>query len=170
MFENLNELIEVNLNLLCETKNKSIMRLDFKDEKGKSIRNSDRLATILDEKGLVDLEKVKGFRCDLTEFGHAVFKNGGWLKHLESENLKSEKAESKDVLEFENLKLQNESSEYAKTLRQKEEEIRELTSSNLILQNRQLRRYVLYSSISFILGAILTNLKDISDQWKILTQ
>ena len=79
------------------------MRNIFKNEKGVSIRNSDRFANILDEKGLINLEKKQGFRCDLTEFGHTVFKNGGWLKYLETENLKSEKAESKDVLEFENL-------------------------------------------------------------------
>ena len=155
MFENLNELIEVNLNLLCETKTKSIMRNSFKDEKGNSSRNSERFANILDEKGLIKLEKGQGFRCDLTEFGHTVFKNGGWLKYLETENLKAEKSESKDVLEFENLKLQKESSEYAKTLRQKEEEIRNLTKDNLRLANWDVRFRWYIAVISFIIGFII---------------
>jgi hypothetical protein len=88
------------------------------------------------------------------------------LNKIESENNNNIKAN----LEIENLKLQKESAEYSKTLRKKEVEIRELTSSNLILQNKQLRRYILYSIISFISGAVLTNLKDILDLWKILIQ
>ena len=39
--------------------------------------------------------------------------------------------------------------------------IKELTIKNLELENKQLKRYVLYSIISFIAGAIITNLKDI---------
>lgn len=36
--------------------------------------------------------------------------------------------------------------------------IKELTAANLNLQNKQLKRYILYSVISFVLGAISTNL------------
>ena len=35
--------------------------------------------------------------------------------------------------------------------------IKELTAINLNLQNKQLKRYILYSVISFVLGAVLTN-------------
>lgn len=42
-----------------------------------------------------------------------------------------------------------------------EEEIRSLTSKNLQLQNKQLKRVVLYSIISFVAGAIVSNLKEI---------
>ncbi|EOG6897060.1 hypothetical protein, partial [Flavobacterium psychrophilum] len=154
MFDNLDELIQLNLNLLCEKKSKSIMHLEFKDEKGKQFRESEKFAKILDQKGLVCIEKVQGFRCDLTEFGYIVFTNGGWLKYLESEKLKSEKAESKGVLEFENLKLQKESSEHSKTLRQKEDEIRDLTRDNLRLGNWDIRFRWYIAVGGFIFGFI----------------
>ena len=39
--------------------------------------------------------------------------------------------------------------------------IKELTAINLNLQNKQLKRYILYSVISFVLGAISTNIKEV---------
>ncbi|CAM4006806.1 hypothetical protein FLSI110296_08845 [Flavobacterium sinopsychrotolerans] len=39
--------------------------------------------------------------------------------------------------------------------------IKELTAINLNLQNKQLKRYILYSVISFVLGAISTNIEEI---------
>jgi hypothetical protein len=139
MFENLNELIELNLKLLNESPNKKLFRTDFKNEKGYSLKDSERLAKILDEKGLVYLESKNNEKCELTEFGHTVFKNGGWLKYLEYEKLKSEKAESKGVLEYENLKLQKETAEYQKSIRNKEDQIRNLTRDNLRLGNWDIR-------------------------------
>ncbi|SNZ01730.1 hypothetical protein [Flagellimonas pacifica] len=47
------------------------------------------------------------------------------------------------------------------TTKAKDEEIRDLTAKNLRLQNRQMKRAVLYSIIGFIVGVIATNLKDI---------
>jgi hypothetical protein len=47
-------------------------------------------------------------------------------------------------------------------------EIQRLTIENLQLQNRQLKRTVLYSIICFIMGGIVTNLKDILILLKIL--
>jgi hypothetical protein len=47
-------------------------------------------------------------------------------------------------------------------------EIQRLTIENLQLQNRQLKRTVLYSIIGFIMGGIVTNLKDILILLKIL--
>lgn len=41
------------------------------------------------------------------------------------------------------------------------DEIDRLTIVNLELQNKQMKRYVIYSIISFILGGLLTNVKDI---------
>ncbi|WP_437397577.1 hypothetical protein [Flagellimonas lutimaris] len=43
----------------------------------------------------------------------------------------------------------------------KDDEIRNLTAKNLLLQNKQMKRAVFYSIIGFIAGAIITNLKDI---------
>tara|TARA_R110000823_G_C15647639_1_gene470606 strand:+ start:69 stop:527 length:459 start_codon:yes stop_codon:yes gene_type:complete len=41
------------------------------------------------------------------------------------------------------------------------DEIDRLTKVNLELQNKQMKRYVVYSIIAFVLGAIITNVKDI---------
>ena len=47
-------------------------------------------------------------------------------------------------------------------------EIQRLTIENLQLQNKQLNRTVLYSIIGFVMGGIVTNLKDILTLMKIL--
>jgi hypothetical protein len=47
-------------------------------------------------------------------------------------------------------------------------EIQRLTIENLKLQNKQLKRTVLYSIIGFIMGGIITNLKDILILLKII--
>ena len=39
--------------------------------------------------------------------------------------------------------------------------IKELTAINVDLQNKQLKRDVLFSTISFVVGAVITNIKDI---------
>lgn len=105
MFENLDELIEINLNLLCKTNTKSIMRNSFQDQEGNSLRNSDRFANILNKKRLIDLEKGQGYRCDLTEFGHTIFKNGGWLEYLRQTELLNEKELLESKLK-ENLEIE----------------------------------------------------------------
>jgi hypothetical protein len=84
MFENIDELIEVNLKLLYSSKSQFMMRINFKDECGFNLKNSRNFAEILNSKGLVVLEKEQGFRCDLTDFGKQVYENGGWRKYLET--------------------------------------------------------------------------------------
>jgi hypothetical protein len=84
MFENIDELIEVNLKLLYTSKSQFMMRINFKDECGFNLKNSKVFAEILDHKGLVVLEKDQGFRCDLTDFGKQVYESGGWNKYLET--------------------------------------------------------------------------------------
>jgi hypothetical protein len=84
MFENINELIEVNLKLLYTSKSQFMMRINFKDECGFNLKNSKAFAEILDNKGLVVLEKNQGFRCDLTDFGKQVYENGGWNNYIET--------------------------------------------------------------------------------------
>ena len=84
MFENIDELIEVNLKLLYTSKSKFMMRINFKDKCGFNLKNSKVFAEILDHKGLVVLEKDQGFRCDLTDFGKQVYESGGWNKYIES--------------------------------------------------------------------------------------
>ncbi|PZX95096.1 hypothetical protein DOS84_00565 [Flavobacterium aquariorum] len=87
MFENIDELIEVNLKLLYTSKSQFMMRINFKDECGFNLKNSKVFAEILDHKGLVVLEKEQGFRCDLTDFGKQIYESGGWNKYLKTVEL-----------------------------------------------------------------------------------
>jgi len=59
MFENIDELIDVNLKLLYVSKSQFMMRINFKDKYGFNLKNSRAFAEILDNKGLVKLEKIK---------------------------------------------------------------------------------------------------------------
>jgi len=47
--------------------------------------------------------------------------------------------------------------------------IKKLTAINVDLQNKQMKRFVLYAIISFVFGAIVTNLKDILFLLKLMT-
>ncbi|WP_264566317.1 hypothetical protein [Flavobacterium sp. N3904] len=84
MFENIDELIDVNLRLLYTSKSQFMMRINFKDELGFNLKNSKIFAEILHNKGLVKLELTQGFRCDLTDYGRQVYENGGWKASLNS--------------------------------------------------------------------------------------
>jgi hypothetical protein len=82
MFKNIDELIEVNLKLLYTSKSQFMMRINFKDEFGYNLKNTNEFSEILNDKGLVKLESTQGFRCDLTDFGRQVFESGGWNHYL----------------------------------------------------------------------------------------
>ncbi|PKB16971.1 hypothetical protein [Flavobacterium sp. 5] len=82
MFENIDELIEVNMKLLYASKSQYMMRINFKDEYGFNLKNSKAFADVLVKKGLVILECDQGFRCDLTDLGRQIYANGGWLKYM----------------------------------------------------------------------------------------
>jgi predicted DNA binding CopG/RHH family protein len=73
------------------------------------------------------------------------------LDKIESES----KNNIKSNLEIENLQLQKESAKYFKTLRQKEDEIRNLTRDNLRLGNWDIRLRWYIAVISFIIGFII---------------
>lgn len=81
MFDNIDELIEVNLKLLFASKSQFMMRINFKDEYGFNLKNSKVFAEILEHKGLIVVEKKQGFRCDLTDVGRHIYSNGGWIKY-----------------------------------------------------------------------------------------
>ena len=84
MFENIDELIEVNLKLLYASKSQFMMRINFKDECGFNLKNSKVFAEILNKKGLIKLELTQGFRCDLTDHGRQICENGGWIAFVNS--------------------------------------------------------------------------------------
>ena len=82
MFDNIDELIEVNMKLLYTSKSQYMMRINFKDEYGFNLKNSKVFADILVNKGIVLLESSQGFRCDLTDLGRQIYQNGGWMKYM----------------------------------------------------------------------------------------
>ena len=82
MFDNIDELIEVNMKLLYTSKSQYMMRVNFKDEYGFNLKNSKVFADILVNKGIVLLESSQGFRCDLTDLGRQIYQNGGWMKYM----------------------------------------------------------------------------------------
>nr|WP_315198142.1 hypothetical protein [uncultured Flavobacterium sp.] len=84
MFENVDELIEVNMKLLYASKSQYMMRINFKDEYGFNLKNSKAFADILVKKGLILLESGQGFRCDLTDLGKQIYENGGWIKYTQT--------------------------------------------------------------------------------------
>ncbi|GIZ10105.1 MULTISPECIES: hypothetical protein [Flavobacterium] len=152
--ENIHELIEYNLKFIKNKTNFRIRRLELKNLEGNTLPTNDciSLHRILIEKNLLFENEHKDLF--LTGLAEEIILNGGWIKHLELEKLKSEKAEFKDVLEIENLKLQKENSEYTKTLRQKEAEIRNLTRDNLRLNNWDIRFRWVIAIITFLIGFI----------------
>lgn len=100
-------------------------------------------------------------------FTEKFLDEGGFTKIQIENDLQYAKILDKENLELDNLKLQKEGAEYLKSIRKKDEEIKNLTTENLILQNTQLKRYIKYSVISFLCGAIITNIKDILNLLKI---
>ncbi len=91
MFYQINELIEVNLQLLFKSENKSLMFSEFKDKNGKKLDEMIEFFQIMEKEKLIEIENRK---CNLTEFGKSVIENGGWFEHLKKiEKVKIEKTE-----------------------------------------------------------------------------
>ncbi|MCC4228183.1 hypothetical protein LL279_08250 [Zunongwangia profunda] len=105
MQENINELIDINLKLLSESQGGKLFHIDFVDENSKRLKDSQRFSEILVKKGLVDLEPTKRMRCDITEYGFNIAKNGGWLNYLERK-AEQEKQVKKEDKEKENLEFE----------------------------------------------------------------
>lgn len=101
MNNNLNELIDVNLKLIFESKEQSLLRFSLIDIDGNKNNDSENLARILEQERLID---IRVNNCLLSKFGREVSNNGGWIKHLETKDLLNqnlkEKNELKEQLEF----------------------------------------------------------------------
>ena len=102
MFENIDDLIELNLKLLAESITQSVFKHSFLDENGNNLKKSEIFAKILEDKRLITFEPKQRFRCDLTEFGRDIIINGGWIKYLETE--KTELIENQTTS---NISIQN---------------------------------------------------------------
>lgn len=159
---NLDKNIDLNLEIVYKGKNHSVMVGELTNVDGDYLGRFEamKMADKLEKENL--LERDNEF-CELTRFGIEVYENGGWLIHLENENSRREEKfleqQKQSELQEENLHLQNDNLKYTQSIREKEEEIRRLSSKNLKLQNRQLKWYITFSIIGFILGAIVTNLE-----------
>ncbi|RKS42665.1 hypothetical protein BC962_3122 [Gillisia mitskevichiae] len=162
MYDNLNQLIDLNLELLSNKENNSEFFYEFLNlekqqfqQLGK-FRESERLAESMQEKGLIKIDKELAI---LTEFGYKVAKIGGWSLYLKAKSEKEKKITSenqeKDKLELDNLKLQKDNLEYQKSIRAKEEQIRKLTRDNLRLGNWDIRFRWYIAIITFVIGFII---------------
>ncbi len=85
----------------------------------------------------------------------------GYVQKSIDDAIKQNNLNELNILTKENLMLQNESLKYQQTIREQQEKIANLTEENISLQNRKLRRYIIYSIISAIFGAIASNLKEL---------
>jgi len=170
MYNNIDELIEINLTLLFNSKNHSLMRVRFRDEKGKEIIDSKRFAEYLELKGLIELEPIKGYRCDLTKYGYEIVKNGGWIEYLKLQSDTNEYLAKKEQLEFDNLKLQKENLEYIESIRKKTEIISDLTSKNLKLSNFDIKYRLLIFIGTFIIGLFTEYFTDFLESLRLLLQ
>ena len=81
-------------------------------------------------------------------------KNGGFSKIESDLNSESDFLKEKELLEFDNLKLQKEASEHERLIRDKNDQIRDLTRDNLRLGNWDIRFRWYIAVAGFIIGII----------------
>lgn len=76
----LNNLIDINLRLIHESSNKHLFWINFDNSINPDIPK-DKIAKFMEEKGLITIEPLKRYRCDLTDFGYEI-SDIGWLEYL----------------------------------------------------------------------------------------
>ncbi len=155
----IDELIAVNLKLISETKDNNLLYVNFINEDGRPLVNSDQYALAMEKEGLIKIDPNKKWQCDLTEFGSQMIKNGGWLKFAtkrqEAEDLKLKEIKERKALERKNKDLENKKIELSKLIEKQDSEISELSNINLTLKRKQMKMLILFSVASFVVGAIL---------------
>lgn len=100
---NVNELIDFNLNLLKD--GLDIRALELKSLDNEILENEKSLAlfkSMIDE-SLIFTDQFKSLQ--LTTKGYGILTNGGWLKHIENENIKSDFLAKKEIVDFEKSKV-----------------------------------------------------------------
>ena len=115
------------------------------------------------------LEEYGACECSFnedSEFARAnqktlsIQKQGGFKKIFSEYSTESELLKQKSNLEIKNLELQNENLEYQKSLRKKEDQIRNLTRDNLRLGNWDIRFRWSIAIGTFIIGFIFNHFID----------
>ncbi len=86
---------------------------------------------------------------------------GNQFTNFEDLEKLSKKVDEREELEVKNIRLENENLEYQKSIRGLSKDISDLTKTNLELQNKHLKKYILYSILGFIVGVLVTNWKEI---------
>lgn len=77
------ELIEVNLNLIFLSENKSLPFSQFKDKNGNKFPEYLEFLKIMESQNLIEVTSRNGSNtCSLTPFGQEICENGGWIHHL----------------------------------------------------------------------------------------
>ncbi len=105
MFENLDELIDLNLKLIFRERDQKGWLYGLQNHLGNNLRESERLAEIMYNKGLVD---IKGENVLLTEMGYEICKTGSWLKVVETQKLLDKKEEAEQKLREQTEMVQSE--------------------------------------------------------------
>jgi hypothetical protein len=96
------KLTDINLKLLVESEKAIFFRTEFVDLNGNELEYNVTLllAIYIAKAGLIELENEKQFRCDITPFGNLIYKKGGWLEHLKTEEIKAKRIIEKEKLDF----------------------------------------------------------------------
>ncbi|MBW8326583.1 MAG: hypothetical protein K0M50_17595 [Prolixibacteraceae bacterium] len=161
MIDKLNDFIDLNLNFLLTEHKFSSFHLLGLDKKSLRKYEHLQLVNLMADRGLVT---INGQNCTLTEDGHIIAKNGGWLTHLENEAKskleQQSKVDTNEKLDIELKILQKEKLEYESTIRDKEETIRSLTI--------KLKRMELFKQYYWLLGIILAFGIGIGKLWDII--
>lgn len=110
MIENRDKLIEINLKLVAESKDKGVLWENFIDENGNNLDSRKRLAEYLEEVGVIELESSHRQVCFISDLGLNILENGGWFEYLQEFKLvEKEKNRLKEKVEkIEIAKLNNE--------------------------------------------------------------
>ena len=80
--DRINNLIEINLQLILESKDKSLCLNQFKDDFGNKFRDAETFVRLMQIKKLIATNSKEESCFELTEFGKKVCESGGWLEYL----------------------------------------------------------------------------------------
>lgn len=163
MKKEIDELIEKNLKLLGESEEQSLLKYDFELQYDNGLETEDSFIQVLEQKGLISIDSYMGERCTLTKKGNDIFKNGGWLKHLDAKREKKLNSAMRETIsKVLELKIANMEKE-------QQQKLTALTIKNLELQNKQLKYKTLFTVIGFALGFITSNWEKILIFLKVIT-
>jgi hypothetical protein len=102
-----NELIDKNLTIICEYKSKNFLITKFIDSSGEEIglfSSAKLFAEKMENLGLISMNVDF---ASVLDSGYEIYKNGGWIKHIENRKIEIEneagKAFKRDSIEIANL-------------------------------------------------------------------